>query len=96
MSGAMGPVSFSDGHEQVFLGRDLIQHHRYSQKTAMKIDREVKGIISGCYERAMRLLTEFNPVLKRLAEELIERETVEGHEVREMVRGFRPDPALAS
>jgi len=96
MSESMGPVSYSNGHDQVFLGRDLIQHHRYSQTTAKKIDREVKGIISTCYDRALTLLHTHKAVLKTLAEELIERETVDGHTVRELVRNFKPDPALAS
>jgi len=96
MSPEMGPVSFSDGHEQVFLGRDLIQHHRYSQTTARKIDREVKGIISSCYDRAIKLLTDHAPILRELAEALIELETVDGQKVRDMVRRFTPDPALAS
>ncbi len=96
MSESMGPVSFSNGHDQVFLGRDLIQHHRYSQTTARKIDREVKGIISGCYDRALTLLRAHRAVLKTLAEELIERETVDGQAVREMVSNFKADPALAS
>jgi cell division protease FtsH len=96
MSQGMGPVSFSEGHDQVFLGRDLIQHHRYSQTTAKKIDREVKGIISSCYERALKLLTDHAAALRELAEELIERETVDGQKVRDLVRRFTPDPALAS
>ncbi|MCH9044502.1 MAG: ATP-dependent zinc metalloprotease FtsH [SAR324 cluster bacterium] len=96
MSDAMGPVSFSDGHDQVFLGRDLIQHNRYSQKTAKKIDREVKGILSACYDRAINLLQSHRKILVLLAEELIERETVEGKDVRNMVRDFQPDPAMAS
>ena len=87
MSAEMGPISFTNGQDQVFLGRDLIQHHRFSQKTAKKIDREVKGIISGCYSRAIGLLTKHRDLLVKLAEELIERETVEGKEVREMVVG---------
>ena len=96
MSKEMGPVSFSEGHDQVFLGRDLIQHNRYSQKTAKKIDREVKGVISSCYDRAMGLLKSHQNLLKQLAETLIERETVDGREVREMVNGFKPDPAMVS
>jgi len=91
----LGPVSYSDNHDSVFLGRDLMQHHRYSQKTAMKIDREVKKIISRCYERTVHLLKTHNKILATLAEELIERETVDGAEVKRLVRMFSTEAATA-
>ena len=96
MNKALGPVSFSEGHDQVFLGRDLIQHNRYSQSTAKKIDSEIRGIIASCYDRAIDLLKNRRELLIELAEDLIERETVDGWEVREMVVGRGPDPAMAS
>ena len=96
MNKALGPVSFSEGHDQVFLGRDLIQHNRYSQSTAKKIDHEIRGIIAACYDRAIDLLKNRRELLIELAEDLIERETVDGWEVREMVVGRGPDPAMAS
>ncbi|MEE8434432.1 MAG: AAA family ATPase, partial [bacterium] len=96
MSEKLGPVSFSEGHDQVFLGRDLIQHNPYSQSTAKKIDSEVKGIIAACYDRAIGLLKNHRELLIQLAEDLIERETVDGWEVREMVVGRSPDPAMVS
>ena len=96
MSEKLGPVSFSDGHDQVFLGRDLIQHNRYSQNTAKEIDSEIRVIIASCYDRAIGLLKNRRDLLIKLAEDLIERETVDGWEVREMVVGRSPDPAMAS
>ncbi len=96
MSDAMGPVSFTEGHDQVFLGRDLIQHNRHSQTTAQRIDREVKNIITSCYDRAIGLLKKNREILVKLAEELIERETVDGQEVRDMVSGIGPGPAMVS
>ncbi len=96
LSEEMGPVSLSDGKGQVFLGRDLLQHNRYSQKTAKKIDRAVKGILSNCYKRSLKLLKAHKDLLTRLAENLIERETIDGDEVRAMVKGANPDPAMVS
>ena len=96
MSEKLGPVSFSDGHDQVFLGRDLIQHNRYSQNTAKEIDSEIRVIIASCYDRAIGLLKNRRDLLIKLAEDLIERETVDGWEIREMVVGRSPDPAMAS
>ena len=93
MSGAVGPVALSEGREQVFLGRDLIQHARFSQNTARTIDQEVKRIVTGCYDRALDLLKSHQKILVTLAELLIERETVEGGEVRRLVQDMRPQPA---
>ncbi len=95
MSEGLGPVSYSDGHDSVFLGRDLIQHARYSQKTAKKIDEEVKTIISRSYERATKILNSHRKSLVALADALMERETVDGAEVRKFLAGGPPEPALA-
>jgi cell division protease FtsH len=86
MSDLLGPVALSDGHDNVFLGRDLIQHKRYSQVTAKKIDQEVKSIISKCYDRAMKLLKKNNKILVSLAERLIERETVDRAEILNLLK----------
>ena len=95
MSDKLGPVSFSDGHDSVFLGRDLIQHSRYSQKTAKKIDQEVKSIIAKCYDRAMKLLKTNNKILVSLAEGLIERETIDRAEILRLLKSLSKGPATA-
>lgn len=95
MSEEMGPLSYSSGSDNVYLGRDMMQHSRYSQKTAKKIDREVKRIISGCYDRAMALLKAHQSLLVKLASDLIERETVDGTDVRQMVTAFSGEPTPA-
>ena len=96
MSDKLGPVAYSDGHDQVFLGRDLIQHRVISQKTTKRIDEEIRSIISRCYERALGLLRKHNKALVHLAETLIERETVDGNDVDEILNRFSPPPATAS
>jgi cell division protease FtsH len=95
MSDALGPVSFSEGRDQVFLGRDLIQHHKFSQRTARTIDSEVRRIIGACYERSLGLLKNHQRILNALAEQLIERETVDGGEVRRLVSTLTPGAAPA-
>jgi len=92
MSETVGPVALSEGRENVFLGRDLIQHARFSQSTARTIDMEVKRIVTTCYERALGLLKANQKILVTLAELLIERETVEGTEVRRLVRELATQP----
>jgi cell division protease FtsH len=95
MSEGMGPVSYSDGQEQVFLGRDLIQHRMISESTTRRIDREVRELISRAYERAIQLLRGRSKALTSLAEALIEHETVDGKQVEEILRRHYPATATA-
>ena len=95
MSDAMGPVSYSDGQEQVFLGRDLIQHRMIAENTTRSIDREIRDIVTRAYERAIKILKSRHKALVALAEALIERETVEGREVHEILDRCYPATATA-
>jgi len=95
MSDALGPISYSDSPEQVFLGRDLIQHRTTSEKMTRSIDREIREIITRAYERAMKLLKGRHKALVALAEALVERETVEGSEVHEILDRCYPATATA-
>src|SRR6187397_3692156 len=56
MSSTMGPLTFGKKEEQIFLGREISQHQDYSEDTALRIDAEVKKIISGQYDRCTALL----------------------------------------
>ncbi|RMF88460.1 MAG: ATP-dependent metallopeptidase FtsH/Yme1/Tma family protein [Nitrospirae bacterium] len=87
MSEALGPLSFGKNEEQIFLGREIAQHRDYSEETARRIDEEVRGIVMRGYERARNLLRENFDALKRLAETLLERETLEGEEIDAILRG---------
>jgi cell division protease FtsH len=95
MSDTIGPISYSDGPEQVFLGRDLIQHKMISEKTTRRIDREVRDLIARAYDRAFKLLTAKHKALVTLAEALIEHETVDGKEVDEILSRCYPATATA-
>ena len=95
MSDKLGPISYSQEHDNVFLGRDLIQHNKFSQKTSKKIDQEVKSIISRCYNNALKLLKTHQKILISLAEALIERETVDGKEIKRMMGSPSKKPATA-
>ena len=63
MSQSMGPLTFGKKEEQIFLGREIAQHQDYSEDTAIKIDQEVKGIVTTQYERAHAMLTEHREAL---------------------------------
>jgi cell division protease FtsH len=85
MSQHLGPVALGKKHEQVFLGRDIMEERNYSEEVASQIDAEVRSIIGDCYTKAHHLLEKNIDKLHRLAEALLERETVEGDEVERLL-----------
>jgi cell division protease FtsH len=90
MSERLGPMTFGKKEEQIFLGRDFTQLQDYSQGTAQEIDREVRRLIEEAYERAKRLLTAGLPILHRMAEELLERESLDGADIDQIMKKFGP------
>jgi cell division protease FtsH len=81
MSTKLGPIALGKKHEQVFLGRDIMEERNYSEEVASQIDTEVRGIIDSCYAASYSLLENNIDKLHRLAEALLEHETVEGDDV---------------
>ncbi len=77
----LGPLNFGSKDEPVFLGREFAQRADYSQETAIRIDQEVRRIVDTSYKRAVQILTERHAILERVAEELLERESLDGEEV---------------
>ena len=96
MSETLGPLSYAKGEEQVFLGREIAQHRDYSEATAQKIDSEVNRLIETAYDRAKSVLQENLDVLHRLADLLLETETVMGKELDELIHEMRPGIELPS
>ena len=85
MSDAVGPMAWS-GHQQVFLGEDLMtQGREYSDDTAKMIDEEIFRILHEQEARAHEILGKHRKALKRVAEALLERETIDGGEVARIV-----------
>jgi cell division protease FtsH len=82
----LGPLAYSGKDEPVFLGRDIAQRADYSEHTAIRIDREVEKIVQAGYERATGILTMHRDVLERLAHELLEKESVDGQLVYDLIR----------
>ncbi|MGB5986835.1 MAG: ATP-dependent zinc metalloprotease FtsH [Desulfobacterales bacterium] len=95
MSEKLGPLSYDQGDEQIFLGREITQHRDYSDDTARQIDEEVSGLITAAYDRAKTVLEENIDVLHKLAELLLEKETVLGKELDELIVALRPDIELS-
>jgi cell division protease FtsH len=87
MSQSMGPLTFGKKEEQIFLGREIAQHRDYSEDTAIKIDQEVKGIVTTQYERAYAMLAEHRDALIRISEALLTHEVLDGDQVRRLAAG---------
>ena len=87
MSEAMGPLTFGKKEEQIFLGREIAQHQDYSEDTAVRIDQEIRRIISNNYEKAKALLTERKTTLLQIADALLAREVLDAEEVRRIAAG---------
>ncbi|MFC1847433.1 ATP-dependent zinc metalloprotease FtsH [Chloroflexota bacterium] len=81
MSDKLGPRTFGDRQELVFLGREISEQRDYSEKIALQIDTEVNSIIDKAYVLARKILTEHKPKLIYVAKKLITQETMEGEEV---------------
>jgi len=87
MSEALGPLSFGKREEQIFLGREIANHQDYSEQTAQQIDSEVRRIVTEQYTRVRGILGESLEALKRLAESLLEYETLDGAEINTLLAG---------
>jgi cell division protease FtsH len=92
MSEKLGPLSFGHKEEFVFLGREISQHKDYSEKTAILIDEEIRGLVDGAYAHARRLLAENVDKLHILSQALLEREILDGDEVGKLLRGEKLEP----
>jgi len=95
MSEELGPLSYGKGEEQIFLGREISHPRDYSEETARKIDEEVTILIKNSYKRAKKILNENIDILHKLAELLLEKETVKGDELDDLIRSMRPDIELS-
>jgi ATP-dependent metalloprotease FtsH len=87
MSEVLGPLTYGDEQEQVFLGREIAQHRDYSEETARLIDSEVKKIVTFAFDRACSILKDNDEVLHRLAEALLEREILDREEIALLLKG---------
>jgi cell division protease FtsH len=88
----LGPLTFGERDDLIFLGRELAAHKNFSEKTAEMIDEEVKKIINRNYERAHRLLEENRDKLTAIAMLLLEKEIISSNEINAIVKGETPAP----
>jgi cell division protease FtsH len=83
----LGPLTFGKKEEQIFLGREIAQHRDYSEDTAIKIDQEVRKLVNAGYATARQVISEGRETLERIAQALIEREVLDGSEIKLLVDG---------
>jgi cell division protease FtsH len=83
----LGPLTFGKKEEQIFLGREIAQHRDYSEDTAIKIDQEVRKLVNAGYATAKQVISEGREILERIAQALIEREVLDGSEIKLLVDG---------
>lgn len=89
----LGPLAFGKKEEQIFLGREIAQHRDFSEDTAIKIDIEVKRIVSEQYARATKILEGNREAMDRLVEALLEHESLDSAQMRRVIAGLPIDGA---
>jgi len=87
MSDKMGPLTYGAKEEQVFLGKDMSSQKNFSDQTAKLIDQEVKTLVMDGYTRATDLLKNNRDVLEKMAQALLERETLDGQDIKDIIAG---------
>jgi len=95
MSGKLGPLTYGKREEHIFLGREISKHKDYSEKTAEEIDKEIKKIVTDAYTNARQLLTENHDILDRLANSLLEKETLDSEEIDKLMEDVRTERSPA-
>src|SRR2546428_3132269 len=84
---SLGPLTFGKQEEQIFIGREIAQHRDYSEHTAVAIDKEVHQFVTHAYDRAKGILSENRDALVRIAEALLERESLDAAEIKALIAG---------
>lgn len=88
----LGPLSLESQQGEVFLGRDLMSRSDYSDEIASRIDSQVRELIQHAYEEAIRIIRDNRQVIDRLVELLVEKETIDGEEFRQIVAEYTVVP----
>jgi cell division protease FtsH len=91
----LGPLALESVDNQVFLGRNLMPRSEVSEEMASKIDTKVREIALGCLAQARHMLRQHRPLMDQLVDLLMERETIDGEEFRQIVQQFTEIPGKA-
>jgi len=92
MSDELGPLTYGNKQEMVFLGKELGHERNYSEATQQNIDREIRRLVEEAHQRALTILRENEPKLHALAQALLEREILDAKEIDALIRGEELTP----
>ncbi len=92
MSDKLGPLTWGENEQEIFLGREITKHRNYSEKTAIDIDEEIRGIVLKCMGRAEQIINDHRDALDRLATALLEREILDAEEIDKCIKGEELPP----
>jgi len=92
LSDELGPMTYAEEEDEVFLGRSVTQHKGVSDDTARKIDAAVRGVIDGAYKRAHQILTDNMEKLHAMARALLQYETIDREQIAAIMDGREPGP----
>jgi len=92
MSEKLGPITYGQKEEEIFLGKQIVRQKNYSEDTAIAIDEEAKKIVTTCMKRAEKILNDNIDTLHRLSHALLEREILDAIEIDSIIRGEELPP----
>ncbi len=92
MSEKLGPISYGNKEEEVFLGKEIHQHKNYSESTQILIDEEIKKIVNAGLDRALNILSNHIDTLHSLSDALLEREILDSEEIEKIIKGEKLPP----
>ena len=92
---SLGPVSFGKKDDLVFLGREISEQRNYSEETANLIDKEIAKFIKNAQDKANKVLLKNKKILERIAQTLVEKETIEKEEFDALIKGKKSSPKKA-
>ena len=95
MSELIGPLAVGDKEQEIFLGREFAQRREISERTAQMVDDEVKRLVDEAYSRASQILGENRDLLDRIAQALLDRETIDREDLDRLVKN-QPLPPRSS
>jgi len=93
MSDRLGSLTYGKRERQMFLGRDLFEERNYSEQTAVLIDEEIRRLVDAAHERARQTLTAHRDQLDLLATTLLEKEVLDGEDVKRLVGPLAASPS---
>ncbi|PSB35619.1 cell division protein FtsH, partial [filamentous cyanobacterium Phorm 46] len=84
----LGPIALEAQQSEIFLGRDYTARSEYSEEIASRIDGQVRSIVDRCYDEARQIIRDNRTVIDRLVDLLIEKETIDGEELRLIISEY--------